>query len=287
MTDAPFASAQMAPRSAARSQARFGTWGLRLTAASYLILFVAIPVLVVTVEGFRGGWDAFRAALTQPAAVAALRLTMQTAGVMALINVVMGTLTAYVLIRYRFPGRGLLDSLVDLPFSIPTLVTGVMLVLIYGPQTAIGGFFEQQLHFKLIYAPAGIVLALLFISYPFVIRAVQPILMNMEAHQQEAAQTLGASSWYIFRRVIFPAIRPAVVAGGLLSFARALGEFGSILVVSGNIEMKTRVATTFLYTKVEAGDMAAASAISVVLLLIAFAITLAVDFVERRAYAGH
>jgi sulfate transport system permease protein len=259
---------------------------LRLAAAAYLILFVAVPIFVVTVEGFRGGWDLFWAALTQRAAVAAILLTIQTAAVMAVINVVMGTLTAYALIHYQFPGKNLLNALVDLPFSIPTLVTGVMLVLIYGPQTAIGGFFEKQLHFKLIYAPAGIVLALLFVGYPFVIRAAQPILMNMEAHQQEAAQTLGASGWYTFRRVIFPAIRPAVIAGGLLSFARALGEFGSVLVVSGNIEFKTRTATTFLYTKVEAGEMSAASAISVVLLLIAFAITLAVDFVERRAHAG-
>jgi sulfate/thiosulfate transport system permease protein len=285
MTDTPLYPAQVASRSEARSRSPYGVWGLRLAAASYLILFVAVPVLIVNVEGFRGGWDAFWTTLTQPAALAALRLTIQTAAVMALINVVMGTLTAYVLIHYRFPGKNLLNSLVDLPFAIPTLVTGVMLVLIYGPQSAIGGFFEKQAHFKLIYAPAGIVLALLFVGYPFVIRAVQPILMNMEANQQEAAQTLGASGWYTFRRVIFPAIRPAVIAGGLLSFARSLGEFGSVLVVSGNIEMKTRVATTYLYTKVESGDMAAASAISVVLLLIAVGITLAIDFIERRAHA--
>ncbi len=285
MTDTPLFPAQVTPRYEARFQTPFGAWGLRLSAASYLILFVAVPILIVTVEGFRGGWDVFWAALTQRAALAAIGLTIQTAAVMAIINVIMGTLTAYVLIHYRFPGRNLLNSLVDLPFSIPTLVTGVMLVLIYGPQTAIGGFFEKQLHFKLIYAPAGIVLALLFVGYPFVIRAVQPILINMEANQQEAAQTLGASGWYTFRRVIFPAIRPAIIAGGLLSFARALGEFGSVLVVSGNIEMKTRTATTYLYTQVESGNMSAASAISVVLLLIAFTITLIIDTVERRTHA--
>jgi sulfate transport system permease protein len=267
-----------------RPQALSGAWGLRLAAITYLVAFVAVPVLVVNVEGFRGGLELFWESLTRPAALSAIWLTAWTAAVMAVINVVMGTLTAFVLVRYRFPGKDILNSLVDLPFAIPTLVTGVMLVLLYGPQTAIGGFFEDNLGFRLIYAPPGIVMALLFVGYPFVIRAVQPVLMTMEAHQEEAAQTLGASGWYTFRRVIFPAIRPAIISGGLLSFARSLGEFGSVLVVAGNIPMRTQVATVYLYGQVEAGNMQAASTISVVLLLVAFLITITIDLAESRRH---
>jgi len=267
------------------SPAPWGAWGLRFAALTYLVVFVAVPVLVVNVEGFRPGLVAFWESLTRPAAISAVWLTVWTAAVMTVINIVMGTLTAYVLVTYRFPGKGLFNSLVDLPFAIPTLVTGVMLVLLYGPQTAIGGFFEEQLGFKIIFAPPGIVLSLLFVGYPFVIRAVQPVLLTLEANQQEAAQTLGASGWYTFRRVILPAIRPAIITGGLLSFARALGEFGAIIVVAGNIPMRTQTATVYLYGQVEAGEMPAASAVSVVLLFIAFAITLTVDIVEARRHA--
>ena len=263
------------------AQAAWGSWGLRAAAISYLLVFVAVPILVVNVEGFRSGLDAFWDSLSRPAAINAVFLTLWTAAVMTVINVVMGTLTAYVLVSYRFPGKDILNTLVDLPFAIPTLVTGVMLVLLYGPQTAIGGFFEKQLGFRLLFAPPGIVIALLFVGYPFVIRAVQPVLLTIEPNQQEAAQTIGASDWYTFRRVIFPAIRPAVITGGLLSFARALGEFGAIIVVAS----RPQTATVYLYSQVEGGNMQAASAVSVVVLLIAFAITLTVDIVETRRHA--
>ena len=266
---------------ATRAQTSWGSWGLRVSAIIYLAAFVAVPILVVNVEGLRNGLDAFVASLVRPAAINAVVLTLWTAAVMTVINVVMGTLTAYVLVSYRFPGKDLLNTLVDLPFAIPTLVTGVMLVLLYGPQTAIGGFFEKQLGFRLLFAPPGIVIALLFVGYPFVIRAVQPVLLTIEPHQQEAAQTIGASDWYTFRRVIFPAIRPAVITGGLLSFARALGEFGAIIVVAS----RPQTATVYLYSQVESGNMQAASAVSVVVLFIAFAITLTVDIVETRRHA--
>ncbi len=265
-----------------RSRSSWGGRGLRLTAITYLVVFVAVPIFVVNVEGFRGGFDTFWMSLTRPAAIHAVLLTVWTATLMTVINVLMGTLTAFVIVRYRFWGKETLNSLIDLPFAIPTLITGVMLVLLYGPQTAIGGFFEKQLGFRLIYAPPGIVLALLFISYPFVIRAVQPVLMTLEVNQQEAAHTLGASGWYTFRRVTFPAIRQAIVTGGLLSFARALGEFGAITIVAGNIPMKTETATTYLFGQVEAGNFQAASAVSVILLIVAFVITLTVDYMESR-----
>ncbi len=270
--------------SARRSRSPYGDWGLRSAAIIYLSVFVAVPVLVITVQGFRDGWQVFWDSLTYKAALNAIWLTVWTAGIMTVINSFMGTLTAYALVKYKFYGKEFLNSLVDLPFAIPTLVTGVMLVLLYGPQTAVGGFFQKQLGFKLIFAPPGIVLALLFVGYPFVIRAVQPVLLALESSQQEAAQTLGASGWYTFRRVIFPAIRPAVITGGLLSFARALGEFGAIIVVAGNIPMKTQVATVYVYGQVESGNMQAASSVSVVLLFVAFAITLTVDVVESRRH---
>jgi sulfate/thiosulfate transport system permease protein len=285
MTEFPVCTESVLRVSAKRSQAPWGAWGLRFAALTYLMIFVAVPVLVVNVEGFRPGLASFWESLTRPAAINAVWLTVWTAGVMTIINMVMGTLTAYVLVTYRFPGKEVFNSLVDLPFAIPTLVTGVMLVLLYGPQTAIGGFFEKQLGFKIIFAPPGIVLALLFVGYPFVIRAVQPVLLTLEANQKEAAQTLGASGWYTFRRVILPALRPAILTGSLLSFARALGEFGAIIIVAGNIPMKTQSATVYLYGQVEAGEMAAASAVSVVLLFVAFAITLIVDIVESRRHA--
>lgn len=285
MAEYPLYSGNRIAASAERPRASYGARGLRLAAITYLCAFVAVPMLVVSVEGLRGGFAIFWESLTRPAAMSAIWLTVWTAAVMAIINMVMGTMTAYALVRYRFPGKDLLNSLVDLPFAIPTLVTGVMLVLLYGPQTVIGGFFEESLGFRIVFAPPGIIMVLLFVGYPFVIRAVQPVLMTMEANQEEAAQTIGASDWYTFRRVIFPAIRPAVVTGGLLSFARSLGEFGSVLIVAGNIPMKTQMATVYLYGQVEAGNMGAASAVSVVLLLVAFVITLTVDLVESRRYA--
>ncbi|MBI1279222.1 MAG: sulfate ABC transporter permease subunit [Anaerolineaceae bacterium] len=281
MTSYPLNSTGEISLAERRIQPAWGKWGLRLAAVTYLAAFVAVPVIVVNVEGLRSGWDLFWSSLVRPAALNAIWLTLWTAALMTVINVIMGTLTAYVLVSYRFPGKEILNTLVDLPFAIPTLVTGVMLVLLYGPQTPIGSFFDKQLGIKLLFAPPGIVIALLFVGYPFVIRAVQPVLLTLEPNQQDAAQTLGASDWYTFRRVIFPAIRPAVVTGGLLSFARALGEFGAIVIVA----IRPQVATVYLYGQVEGGNMQAASAVSVVLLLIAFVITLTVDVVESRRHA--
>lgn len=255
-----------------------GAWGLRLAAVSYLGLMVALPIFVVVVKGFEDGPAELYDNITNRIAVAALRLTLQTALVMTVINTIMGTLTAYVLVKFRFPGRFLFNMLIDLPFAIPTLVTGVMLVLLYGPQTTIGKFFEEEAGYRILFAPPGIVLALLFVSFPFVVRTVQPVLMALDKNQEEAAQTLGASSWGIFRRVIFPAISPAIITGALLSFARALGEFGSIIIVAGNIPMRSQTATVYVYSQVESGDMAGASGISLVLIVIALTITLLVDF---------
>lgn len=270
------------PRPTRSARVNRGAWSLRLIAISYLGLFILVPLIVITVQGFHEGLEAFITNITRPTALHAIGLTLFTSAVMVVINAVMGTLTAYVLVAYKFPGKALLNVIVDLPLAIPPLVTGVMLVLLYGPQTVIGTFFNQQLGIKIIYAPPGIIIALLFLSYPSVIRAVQPIMAALDVNQQEAAETLGASGWTTFRRVIFPELAPAIFTGSLVSFARALGEFGSAIIVAGNIPLKTQTATVYVYSQVEGDNLAAASAVSFVLLFIAFSVTLLVDLALRR-----
>jgi sulfate/thiosulfate transport system permease protein len=272
--------------SAERSQVpNIGAWGLRFAALTYLTVFILVPLLVVNVQGLRFGLDVFWSSISNATALNAITLTIWTSALMAVINTVMGILTAYVLVAYRFPGKALFNALIDLPFAVPTLVTGVMLVILFGPQTFIGAFFRDQLKFDVLFATPGIIIALLFVGYPFVIRTVQPVLLQLDVNQQEAAHTIGASPWRTFRHVIFPALRPAITTGALLSFARSLGEFGSIIVVSGNIPMRSQTATVYIYTQVEAGNMQAASSVSLVLLLIAFSVTVAVDFFQWRRHA--
>lgn len=256
-----------------------GAWGLRASALIYLGVLILTPLVVITIQGLRGGLEELWTSVTRPAALEAVWLSVSTAGIMALINAVMGTLTAVVLARYRFPGKKLFNSLIDLPFAIPTLVTGVMLVLLYGPQTAIGGVLNRELGLKIVFAPPGIILALTFVGYPFVIRAVQPVLEGLDTRPQEAAYTLGASEWTTFWRVIFPAIFPAILTGSLLSFARALGEFGSIVIVAGNA---SKTAAVYIYGQVENGDMAGASGVSLLMLAIALTVTLGVSRLNRK-----
>ncbi|MCU0479914.1 MAG: sulfate ABC transporter permease subunit CysT [Anaerolineae bacterium] len=257
-------------------------WGLRLSVIIYLSVMIIMPLFVISVEGLREGFDAFWMSITRPVAWSAIWLSVWTAGVMAIINIIMGTTTAYVLVRYRFWGKNLLNSLIDLPFAIPTLVTGVMLTLLYGPQTPVGKFLNDEFGIKVLYSQVGIILALLFLGYPFVIRAVQPVMMKLDAAQQEAAYTLGASQFTTFRRVILPALLPAMITGGLLSFARALGEFGSVVIISGNIPKKTQTAAVYVYGEVEGNNMASASGVSLVILFIALVTTLGVNYWYKR-----
>ncbi len=241
-----------------------------------------LPLAAVVNDGLRGGLLGLWADISRPAAWAAIKLTLWTAGVMTLINTVMGTLMAYVLVRYDFRGRSFVNAIIDIPFAIPTLVTGVMLVILYGPQAAVGSFLKNQLGWDIIFAPPGIILALLFVSFPFVVRSIQPVLMEIEIDQEEAAYTLGASAWMTFRRVLLPAILPALVTGALLSFARALGEFGSIIVVAGNFPLRSQTAAVYVLSQIESDNQSAASAMSVALLAIAFCLVVIVDLVQRR-----
>jgi sulfate transport system permease protein len=188
-------------------RAPWGRWALKTAAFTYLAVLLVIPLLVIFQDGLSEGLAGLWHAISLPIAWSALKLTLWTSAVMAGINAVMGTMTAYVLVRYTFPGKSVLNAIVDLPLAIPTLVTGVMLVVLYGPQSLIGGWFQEQLGWGIIFARPGIVLALLFINYPFVVRAVQPVLENFEQDAEEAAATLGAGSLTIFFRVTLPALR--------------------------------------------------------------------------------
>jgi sulfate transport system permease protein len=259
---------------------------VRALALTYLMVMLIIPLAVILQDGLRDGPGAMVRSIAKPVALHALMLSLWTAGLMAIINAVMGTLTAYVLVRYRFPGKALLNAIVDLPFAIPTLVTGVMLVVLYGPQRALGAWFDQNLGIKIIFAPPGIILALLFITFPFVTRAVQPVLLSLDRDQEEAAATIGAGSWTIFRRVVLPAIAMPLIAGTLLSFARAIGEFGAIVVVAGNIPLRSQTAAVYVLGEIESENQRAASAMSVVMLAIAFGLVVLVDYLQRKRDDG-
>lgn len=267
----------------------WGRWGLRGAALAYLTVLLVIPLAVVAQDGLRAGPAGLARAVLQPAALSALALTLWTAAVMAVINAVMGTLTAYVLVRYNFPGKSLLNAFVDVPLAIPTLVAGVMLVILYGPQSALGGWLERAFDWRIIFAPPGIILALLFITLPFAVRTVQPVLENLERDQEEAAATLGANAWMIFWRVTFPALALPVTSGALLSFARAIGEFGSIVVVAGNIPFQSQTAAVYVFGLVESENRLGASAVSLVMIALALTLVLTVDWLNRRggAHEGH
>jgi sulfate/thiosulfate transport system permease protein len=233
-------------------------------------------------DGLREGLSGLWRQVTLPIAWSALWLTLWTSAIMTLINAVMGTMTAYVLVRYTFPGKSLLNSLVDLPLAIPTLVTGVMLVVLFGPQRALGAWFKETLGIQIIFAPAGIILALLFITFPFVVRAVQPVLMNLDRTQEQAAATLGANALTIFRRITLPPLILPLTSGALLSFARAIGEFGAVVIVAGNIPFYSQTAAVYVLGEVESENRLGASAVSIVMIAISLGLILVVDWLQSR-----
>jgi sulfate transport system permease protein len=241
-----------------------------------------IPLLVIVRDGVREGLLGLWEQVTLPIAWHALKLTLWTSAVMTVINSIMGTLTAYVIVRYEFPGKSILNSVIDLPLAIPTLVTGVMLVVLFGPQQAIGAWLKESFGISIIFAPPGIILALLFITFPFVVRAVQPVLLSLDRAQENAAATLGASAWTIFQRITLPPLVLPLVTGALLSFARAIGEFGSIVIVAGNIPLYSQTAAVYVLGEVESENRLGASAVSIVMIAIAFGLMLLVDWLQRR-----
>ena len=271
-------SSQAAPR----PPLPWGRWGLRLAALSYLTLMLLIPLAVIFQDGLREGLGGLWAQVTAPIPWNALILTLWTSAVMTIINTVMGTLAAYVLVRYEFPGKPLLNSVIDVPLAIPTLVTGVMLVVLFGPQQALGGWLKDELGFSIVFAPPGIILALLFITFPFVVRAVQPVLIDLDRAQEDAATTLGARGWTIFRRITLPPLILPLASGALLSFARAIGEFGAIVIVAGNIPLYSQTAAVYVLGEVESENRLGASAVSIVMVAIAFSLILVVGWLQHR-----
>jgi len=263
-------------------RAPWGRWGIKSAAFTYLIVLLLIPLSVIFQDGLKDGLVNLWGSISLPIAWAALRLTLWTSALMAVINAVMGTLTAYVLVRYSFPGKSFLNAIVDLPLAIPTLVTGVMLVVLYGPQSIIGGWFKDQLGWQIIFAPPGIILALLFVNFPFVVRAVQPVLESLDRESEEAAATLGAGSARIFWQVTLPALWSSIASGALLSFARAIGEFGAIVIVAGNIPFRSQTAAIYVFGEVESSNRQGASAMSIVMLSLAFVLVLFVDWLRKR-----
>jgi sulfate transport system permease protein len=267
---------------ASRANLPWGRWGLRTVALTYLTLMLIIPLAVIFQDGLRDGLGGLWQQISMPIAWSALKLTLWTSAVMTLINTIMGTLAAYVLVRYEFPGKSLLNSVIDVPLAIPTLVTGVMLVVLFGPQQALGAWLKNELGISIIFAPPGIILALLFITFPFVVRAVQPVLIDLDQTQEEAAATLGAKGWTIFRRITLPPLIVPLASGGLLSFARAIGEFGAIVIVAGNIPFYSQTAAVYVLGEVESENRLGASAVSIVMVAIAFSLILLVSWLQHR-----
>ncbi len=257
--------------------------GLTIRAMSlfYLGLMVVLPMLAMTYQAALPGPRAFWEAISEPYAWHSLKLTFITAFIMVGVNVVTGTATAWVLVRYEFPGRSLVNALIDLPFAVPTVVTGVMLVALYGPSSVLGAIIGKT-GWKVIYDQPGIILALLFVTYPFVIRSVQPVLLELDRAEEEAAATLGAGAWTTFRRVTLPTLWPSILTGAGLSFSRALGEFGSVVMVAGNQPLLTKTAPIYVFGEVESGNRHGALAVSAVLLACSLLILVGLNALQRR-----
>jgi len=244
-------------------------------AMTYLSIVALIPLAAVLVKSFESGADTFWNAVTSPQAVASLRITLIASVIVVAINALSGTLIAWVLVRDEFRGKGIVNSLIDLPFALPTIVAGLTLLAFYGPDSPIG--------VNVAFTQLSIVLALLFVTLPFVVRAVQPVLLELDREMEQAAESLGASRGTVFRRIVLPNLMPAIIAGAGLAFARAVGEFGSLVLLTGNIPFETQAASVFIFAQVESDNTIAAAAVSVVLLVVALVILLFFGWLSKRA----
>jgi sulfate/thiosulfate transport system permease protein len=256
---------------------------------AYLSLVVLIPLAATFLKTATLDWAQFVRAVSSPRVLASYRLTFLSAFGGALINAVFGFLVAWVLVRYTFPFKRIVDAIVDLPFALPTSVAGISLAAVYAGNGWIGQFLEP-LGIKIAFTPAGVLVALTFIGLPFVVRTVQPVLEEFEREQEEAAACLGASRWLTFRRVVLPAVFPALLTGFALAFARALGEYGSVIFIAGNVPMKSEITSLLIITKLEQYDYAGATALAVVMLVVSFLMLLLINtlqwFLQRRTGRG-
>jgi sulfate/thiosulfate transport system permease protein len=247
-------------------------------ATIYLTVMVMIPLAAVVWRAAGGGAAGFFDAVERPDALAALRLTFVASVGVCIVNAFFGTIVAWVLVRDDFRGKSILNSFIDLPFALPTIVAGLTLLALYGPHSPFG--------IHLAYTQIGVGLALLFVTLPFVVRSVQPVLIELDKELEEAAASLGASRLTVFFRIILPSLRPALLSGMSLAFARAMGEFGSVVLLSGNIPFKTEVASVHIYGLIESGDVSGAAALSVVLLAVAVFVLAAVKLLQTKAHRG-
>jgi sulfate transport system permease protein len=245
----------------------------------YLSVVVLIPLAALIIRPWELGADGFIKAVTEPRVLAALKLSFGAAAIAAVVNTFLGLLVAWALTRYRFPGHRLVDALVDLPFALPTSVAGIALCTLYAQNGWIGELLVP-LNIKVAYTPLGVVVALIFIGLPFVVRTLQPVLADLGRDPEEAAATLGAGRFQAFRRVVLPALAPALITGGALAFARAVGEYGSVIFIAGNLPMKSEIAPLLIIIKLEQFDYAGAAAIGVVMLAASFLILLALNVLQ-------
>ncbi|ASA19580.1 sulfate ABC transporter permease subunit CysT [Paenibacillus donghaensis] len=257
------------------------TLGFRTTILLYFVVLIILPILGVYYNSFSLGLGSFMESITDPIAWKSVLLTLKLAVMAAAINVVMGTMVAWVLIRYQFPGKALLNSLVDLPFALPTAVGGLMILLLLGPGSWIGRM-SAALGFEIVFHQPAIVIAMVFVTFPFVIRAVQPLLEELDPSEEEAAYTMGAKGSRVFRQVILPSMAPGMIGGGMLAFSRALAEFGAVVLVAGNIPGRTLVSSVFIYGEVESDNPVGAAAVSVILLTLSFLILWLINILQMR-----
>ena len=242
-------------------------------ALAFFSLIVLLPLAAVAAKSLDGGIGAFWDAVSSREAVASLVLTLWIALVVTVVNALTGTLIAWVLVRDDFRGKGVVNALIDLPFALPTIVAGLTLLALYGPRGPLG--------VNIAYERIGVIAALLFVTLPFVVRAVQPVLLTLEREAEEAAESLGATPFTTFRRVVLPSLLPAILSGGALAFARALGEFGAIILIAGNLPFKTQVASVFIYGSIQSDDTGDAAAVSVVLLLMSLVVLSLIALLDR------
>jgi len=249
-------------------------------AVLYLSVLVLIPLAALPIKSAELGWQGFWDAVTAPRVMASYQLTFGASLIAALVNLVFGTVVAWVLVRYRFPGKKILDALVDLPFALPTAVAGIALTALYSQKGWLGGPLSEWFGLKVAFTPLGIVIALIFIGVPFVVRTVQPVLEDVEREIEEAAASLGASRWQTIRRVLLPTITPALMTGFALAFARAVGEYGSVVFIAGNMPMVSEITPLLIISKLEQFDYAGAAAIATVMLVLSFVLLLVINLLQ-------
>lgn len=247
----------------------------------YFVCLIVLPILGIYTQSFSLGWAPFWDSVSDPLAWKAVLLTVKLALIATILNIFLGTMIGWVLIRYRFPGRSLLNSLVDLPFALPTAVGGLLILLLLGPNSLVGSL-AASIGIEIVFHEPAIVVAMLFVTFPFVIRAIQPLLEELDKSEEEAAYTLGASKAKTFFQVIFPTMLPGILSGAMLAFSRGLAEFGAVVLVAGNIPGKTLVASVYIFGEIESDNPQGAAAVSVILLTLSFLILWIVNLLQAR-----